>query len=406
MSRPSGSPVTGQGVDFQGIDPAALATKSLRDAANGRTASCGLAVVDASVHPRPRPGELQEYLPKVWQGRRLPKGERYYYPNPIGDYVKESYSEGGPPGSDPELVSRHLFEDVGIDHAILIPLTLGLLPDVDLQAAICSAMNAWLADTWLTRYNAEGRYKGTIRVAPSHPEAAVAEIEKWADHPEFVQIGVPMQSLQLYGTRPFLPVWEAAARRNLPVVLHADDETGVEFAPTPAGYLRHYLGFAAFQPVNFINHLTSLMVGGILDHLPNLRFVFADGGYDMCAPLIWRMDNDYRPMRGDMPWMKGLPSSYLADHIRFVVHSLEGPEDRDIVPEWLRMTDAETLLIFGSNYPYWNFLHPDAAFADVDDPLRAKIMGSNAAELYGLPRTAPVHHAAHAEEGELRDETE
>jgi predicted TIM-barrel fold metal-dependent hydrolase len=357
IDRPTGT----ISVDFQGLNQAELAVISFRNAKGGQPPS-GQTIIDASVHPRPRPGELQEYLPKIWKGRRLPLGERYYYPNPLGDYVKEAYGSGGPPGSDPDLVSRHLFDEAGISQAILLPLTLGLLPDIDLQAAVCSASNAWLAETWLGQYNAKGRYKGTIRVTPTHPDAAVAEIEKWADHPGFVQVGVPLQSMQLYGNRVFLPIWEAAARHNLPIVIHADAETGVEFAPTTAGYLRHYLGFVAYQPITFINHLTSFMANGVLDHLPSLRVVFADGGYDMCAPFIWRLDKDYRPMRGDMPWMKKLPSSYIKNQVRFVAHSLEGPEDPGILQEWLNISEAEHVLIFGSNYPYWNVLHPGAAF--------------------------------------------
>ncbi len=378
-TRPAGA----VSVDFQGLSPKNLATKSFAEAAAGHPRA-DMPVIDASVHPRPRTGELQQYLPKIWQHRRLPPGERYYYPNPLGEYLKESFVDGGPPGSDPDVVGRHLFEDAGISQAILFPLTLGLLPDLDLQAAICAATNTWLAETWLTKYNTGGRYKGTIRVAPSQPDVAVAEIEKWAAHPDFVQIGIPMQSMQLYGAKVFLPIWEAAVRHNLPVAFHTDAETGLELAPTPGGYLKHFLGYAAYQPMTFISHLTSLMAGGILDYLPSLRLVFADGGWDMCAPFIWRLDKDYRPMRGDMPWMKKVPSDYISQHVRFVAHSLEGPEDPAVMEEWLNISDGKQVVMFGSNYPNWNLSHPNAAFAGVSAPLRARVLAGTAAELYGL----------------------
>ena len=373
-------------VDVQGLSPAALAVKSFQDAGQGR-APPGVPVIDVAVHPRPRLGELQAHLPPVWRHRRLPMGERYYYPNPLGDYLKDAYPTSGPPGSDPDLMSRHLFDEAGVDQAILLPLTLGLLPDIDLLAAICAATNAWLAETWLdAAHNRDGRCKGTIRVAPSHPKAAVAEIGKWAGHPHFVQVGVPMQSMQLYGNPVFLPVWEAAARHGLPVAFHAEAETGVELAPTTGGYLRHFLGYAAYQPITFISHLTSLMAGGVLDHLPELRLVFADGAWDMCAPFIWRLDKDYRPMRGDMPWMKRLPSDYIAQHVRFVAHALEGPEDPDTMQEWLKISDGSRIVMYGSNYPQWNTLHPGEAFAGVDPAMRARILGGTASELYRLPQ--------------------
>lgn len=371
-------------VDFQGISLAAVATKTIAGAAAGHARVPG-PVIDAAVHPRPAMGELKPYLPALWRDRRMPFGERYYYPNPVGDYLKDSFPEHGPPGSDPGLMSRHLFEDMGADTAILLPLTLGLLPDLDLRASICAATNQWLADKWLTLHNPHGRYKGSIRVSPADPATAVAEIEKWAGHPHFVQVAVPMQSNQLYGDRLFFPVWEAAAHHNLPVAFHTDAETGVEAAPAPGGFFRHFLAYSVYQPTTFFNHLINMMAAGVLDRLPGLKLVFADGGWDMCAPFMWRLDKDYRPMRGDMPWMKRLPSDYIADHVRFVAHSLEGPEDADEMQEWLEISGASQTLMFGSNYPGWNLLHPNAAFAGADTTTRSRILSGTAAELYRLP---------------------
>lgn len=105
----------------------------------------------------------------------------------------------------------------------------------------------------------------------------------------------------------------------------------------------------------------------------------------MCAPFMWRLDKDYRPMRGDMPWMKRLPSDYIADHVRFVAHSLEGPEDAGEMQEWLEISGASQTLMFGSNYPGWDLLHPNAAFAGADTTTRSRILSGTAAELYRLP---------------------
>lgn len=381
-------------VDFQGISLAAVATKTIAGAAAGHPRAPG-PVIDAAVHPRPDMGELKPYLPALWRDRRMPFGERYYYPNPVGDYLKDSFPERGPPGSDPGLMSQHLFEDMGADTAILLPLTLGLLPDLDLRASICAATNQWLADKWLTEHNPHGRFKGSIRVSPADPATAVAEIEKWAGHPHFVQVAVPMQSNQLYGDRLFFPVWEAAAHHNLPVAFHTDAETGVEAAPAPGGFFRHFLAYSVYQPTTFFNHLINMMAAGVLDRLPGLKLVFADGGWDMCAPFMWRLDKDYRPMRGDMPWMKRLPSDYIADHVRFVAHSLEGPEDAGEMQEWLEISGASQTLMFGSNYPGWNLLHPNAAFAGVDAATRFRILSGTAADLYRLPvRQTPTLEVA------------
>ena len=369
-------------VDFRS-DIKAAALCSLEDA-EGAVAAPTVPVIDASVQVRPTTDELRGYLPEVWRERRLPPGERYYYPNPVGDYVRESYGANGIPGSDPELVTRHLFETLGVSRAVLLPRTLGLLPDVTLLSAICSATNDWLADRWLSRDDPSHRFLGTIRIAPGDAEGAVAEIDRWADHPGFVQIGIPLQSLALYGAPQFRSIWESAAAHGLPVALLADKETGVELAPTTAGWFRHFTAFAAYEPMTIMNHMTSFMVNGVLDELSDLRLVFADGGYDLCAPLIWRLDKDYRPMRADMPWMKRPPSAYIAEQIRFIARRLEGPEDDATLAEWLEMAGAEHTLVYGSSYPSWDLLRPDAAFATVDAAVRGRILNGNAAGLYGL----------------------
>ena len=57
---------------------------------------------------------------------------------------------------------------------------------------------------------------------PDDIAGALREIEKWRAHPRVVQIGVPLQSRELYGKPQFWPLWEAAADANLPVAVHIE----------------------------------------------------------------------------------------------------------------------------------------------------------------------------------------
>jgi predicted TIM-barrel fold metal-dependent hydrolase len=178
-------------------------------------------IVDCAVHPAPRhPDDLRRYMREPWRSRPFPGLQRYFFPAPNGDFDPAA---GPAPGSDPDLVRRHVLHDRGARAAILLPRTRGLLPDLDLAAAVCAATNDWLAAEWLER---PGFY-GSIRVSPGDPAQAVAEIERWAGHPRMVQVAVPMQAHHPYGQRMYAPIWEAAARHGLPVAVLIDGGAGV-----------------------------------------------------------------------------------------------------------------------------------------------------------------------------------
>jgi predicted TIM-barrel fold metal-dependent hydrolase len=307
----------------------------------------------------------------------------------MGDFRADAVDGAGRlPATDPNAVGRRLFEEWGVDCAVLVPLTRGLLADVDLGSMICTATNDWLAATWLGKGNAHGRFYGSIRVNPGDPDHARAEIERWAGDPSIVQVAVPMQAHRPYGQRLYFPIWEAAARAGLPVAVHADGGAGVDFWPSPAGYYSTFIEYRALYPTNFAYHLASLIAEGVFDRLEALTFVFADGGHSLLAPLIWRMDKDWRPTRRETPWIKQLPSTYLRGHVRFCADRFELPEDPHIAEEWLELTNADELVLYASNYPYWDAFDPHAAFAGVLPHVRERILSRNARELYRLPRPA------------------
>jgi predicted TIM-barrel fold metal-dependent hydrolase len=354
-----------------------------------------IGVVDSAVHPQVRhPDEIREYMREPWRSKPFAGPDRPYYPNPVGDYLKEAQGPTGLPGSDPNLFDEWLFQNHLVEFAILLPLTRGLQPDVDLDSAICAATNDWLADTWLSRYNVHKRYRGSIRVCPREPEKAVREIERWAGHPYMVQVAVPLQAQHPYGQRMYFPIWQTAAKHNLPVVVHQDAGYGVDFWPSAAGYPRHFIEYSVLFPLNFAYHMSSLITEGTFDRLKNLRFVFADGGHDVLPSLMYRLDLNWRSSHQELVWTANTPTSYLVQHMRFCSHALEGPDDPEVLAKWLEIGDAYHLLLFSSNYPQWDCMEPSAAaFGSVPESQRSQIMRQNALEWYGLsaPPVEPVH---------------
>jgi predicted TIM-barrel fold metal-dependent hydrolase len=129
----------------------------------------------------------------------------------------------------------------------------------------------------------------------------------------------------------------------------------------------------------------SLLTEGVFEKFKNLRVVLTEGGVAWCAPLMWRLDAEYKALRDEVPWLTRRPSEYLRDHVRFSSQPLEVPDNPKGLLQIIEMMDAEHILMFASDYPHWDFDSPTHAFPALPDDLWRRIFRQNALELYRLP---------------------
>ncbi|MDX1884247.1 amidohydrolase family protein [Mycolicibacterium sp. 120270] len=349
-------------------------------------------VIDASVHIFAKSNKdlRKNYMAEPYRSRGFPDYEMDWYGAPGGEYASGTEGPDGQyPGSDPDIVGGHLFEQRGVDVAILHPMTRGMMPDRHLGTAIAAGHNEMMVTRWLDDGSYRDRFRGTIRVNPDDIAGALSEIEKYKDHPKVVQIGVPLQSHEVYGKPQFWPLWEAAVDAGMPVAVHIEVGAGTQFSPTPSGTTRTYEQYVGFMALNYLYHLMNMIAEGVFERMPELKFVWADGAADLLTPFIWRMDCFGRPHLEQTPWAPKMPSDYLPGHVYFVEGAMDGPGDVDFAGEWLGFTGKENMVMYGSSYPHWqdNKLRvPGAYTADQRD----KLCWRNAAELYGIDVGAGV----------------
>jgi predicted TIM-barrel fold metal-dependent hydrolase len=100
---------------------------------------------------------------------------------------------------------------------------------------------------------------------------------------------------------------------------------------------------------------------------------------------MWRMDMDWPITRREIPWVKRLPSDYLAQHVRFIADRVAGPpaDQPDIVAEWAQRTGAASMLLYGSGWPHWSTASPDDVLAALPEDDRRRVLHGNAEDLYG-----------------------
>jgi predicted TIM-barrel fold metal-dependent hydrolase len=346
-------------------------------------------LIDASVHIFFRDNaDLRSFLREPYASRGFPDYEMDWYGAPGGEYTPGA-DEAGYPGSDPDVVGNRLFVVGGVDVAVLHPMSRGTLPDRHLTSAVLAAHNEMMVARWLDNGTYAEQYRGTIRVNPEDISGALKEIARWKDHPQVVQIGVPLQSRELYGKPQFWPLWEAAADAGLPVAVHVEVGGGVGNPPTPSGHTLGYEQYLGFMALNYLYHQMNMIAEGVFERFDQLKVVWADGAADFLTPFTWRMDTFGRPHLEQTPWAPRMPSDYLPGHVFFVQGSLDGPGDTDFAGEWLSFTGKDQMVMFGSSYPHWQLGDVAELPAALSPEQRDRICWRNAAELYDIEVSIP-----------------
>jgi predicted TIM-barrel fold metal-dependent hydrolase len=343
-------------------------------------------MVDVDVHPGPaHPDEVRAYMDMPWRDRY--RGDRRtFYRHPVHGSREDSITPGvGPECSDPDLMRRQLIDQYGMGYVILLMRTFcNIHPDPDYAAAIATAFNSWLADTWLSVHNPDGVFKGSITIAQQDPLLAAAEIDRCAGHPHIVQVTMDSGARFPFGNRFYHPIYEACVRHDLPISVHPGTEgMGINHQPTP-GWPTHYIEWHSGMSLAFEAHIISLITEGVFERFPTLRFVLVEGGVAWLAPLMWRLDSYWKALRAEVPWVKRKPSEYLLDHLRLGTQPLERPDDDRHLLQLFEMMDAKHLLMFSSDYPHWDFDSPERAFPKLADDVREAIFSGNARALYRL----------------------
>jgi hypothetical protein len=352
-----------------GRPPALLREKRAhaRAHARARVIDCDLR---HALHPLT---ELHPYLSRRWRDHLDHYGTRA--PVPFAGTAPV------PPLPDLEALRAQLLDRYDIEYGLLHLLApLGMdQRNQELGAALCRAQNEWVIEHWTSR---DKRLRAAITVPGEDAETAVEEIERWAGHADFVQIALVTRSIEPLGRRRYWPIYDAAARHNLPVALYAAGHNG--HAVSAAGWPSHALEEQHAAAIAQQAAVVSLVTEGVFELHPSLRIVLVDAGFAWLPSLCWRLDRAWARMRDEVPHLTLPPSGYIGQHFWFTTHAAdapERPEDLRRVIEWV----GWDRILYGSGPLHGEPDNPEQSFPiRLSEEERRMLFNANARAVYGL----------------------
>lgn len=350
----------------------------------------GARFIDTDVHERAELDVLVPYLEPMWRkyitqygwvpDRFLP----YSQPTAGGlDRADAKPANGGPGGSDFNLLKQQLLDEYNVEYAILTGwLNASALQEgwAEFKTALMSAYNDWVVDTWLSR---DERLYGSIHVNAWDARGAVREIERMADHPRMVQVMLYVCD-QAFGDPRYHPIFEAAQRHGLVVGIHHSENS-----PTALGFHRYFAEWHTLVPQVFMSEAVSLIFNGVFDMYPELKVILIEGGFSYVPHLMWHADQQYKELRHEVPWVKRKPSDIIRAQMRFATQPIEEFTAAQL-ETIIGQMESDELVCFSTDYPHWDFDSPlEALPADLNPDLARKIFYDNAKAIYQrLPAAA------------------
>jgi len=338
-------------------------------------------------------GKMKDYVPNKWHRRLAVKSK---IQDPISGTLMPSipwyHDFWGEDALDDETTyedAQHyrspdamdtVLADRGVDTALLTSHEMRFLPAIpspDYSAALASAYNEVVASDWVSTSD---RFVGSVVVSTSNPEAAAAEVRKYADNPDMVTVLVYGGGELPLGHRSYDPLYEAAAEADMPLTIHVSGNP--IHRQTAMGIPEHYVTHDTNLAHNHMTNLVSMLFQGVFDRYPDLNIVYAGQGVSWVLQTLWRSTRYYRNLEDTSPvHLEREPIEYLETNCYVTTYPLGVLPDETSV-SLFDMVGFDRIL-YGSGYPYWN-ADTVEDLPGLEDEHREQILAENASRVYGL----------------------
>ena len=273
---------------------------------------------------------------------------------------------------------------MSVDYSCLFPtgmLNIGLHPQKEMEHELCWSYNRWLTEKVLPESG--GRFYSMLSLPFSDPDESLRQVETFGDRKHVGGFMVTtVRSHMAVNDNAYMKVYRAIEERGLVLSFHSGPNWGEPIFKSCNRFLSvHALGFTWYN----VLHLTNWVINGMGERFPKLPVIWIESGLAWIPFLMQRLDHEYMLRPSECPLLKKKPSDYMRD----MYDSSQPMEIQDMgaLECTFRMINAETQLLYSSDYPHWDFDLPSTIYdlPFVSEKGKHNILGGTAARLFKLP---------------------
>ena len=286
-------------------------------------------------------------------------------------------------GPQRDVALGHRWMDaMSVDYSCLFPtgmLNIGLHPQKEMEVDLCWAYNRWVTEKVLPE--SDGRFYTMLSLPISDPDAALRHVETFGGRKGVGGFMVTTVRTIPVHDNSLMKVYRAIEERGLVLSFHSAFNWNEGVFKSCNRFLAvHALGFSFYN----ILHLTNWVTNAIPERFPKLPVIWIESGLAWVPFLMQRLDHEFMMRPSECPGLKKKPSDYMRD----MYYSSQPMEiqDRDAMECTFRMMNAETQLLYASDYPHWDFDLPSTIYdlPFLSEKAKHNILGGSAARLFKL----------------------
>lgn len=286
---------------------------------------------------------------------------------------------------------RQAMDSMGIDVQVVFPTTLlglGMSPLAEGEAQIAYAYNRWMIERFCSE---DARLKFLPYLPMRSPEMALRIVREFAGRDCVVGFLITALRYDPVHADKYMRLYAEIEESGHPIAFHAGPTWDDEWMRTMNRFISvHALSFVHCNMV----HMTNWLINGLPERFPRLNVIWVESGLAWLPFLMQRLDHEYLKRTSEAPLLKRLPSEYMRE-MYFTSQPMEC-DNRDLLEATMTAINAETQLLYASDWPHWDFDPPGSILnlQFLGDQAKRNILGLNAARILGLE--VPTGRAAAA----------